>query len=179
MKNIPNYLTITRMLSIPVIVTSFYFEDSKLAHRLGGVIFILASLTDFFDGYFARKYNLISNFGKMFDPIADKVLVGCILLMLVKDGRADEIPCLLILAREFIVSGLREFLGQIQVSMPVTRLAKIKATIQMMAITMLLIGSVGSGIKQLDLIGDIFLWVAAILTLVSGYSYLKASSRYF
>ena len=83
MKNIPNYLTIARMLAIPIIVMSFYFDDSKFAHRLGGVVFIFASLTDFFDGYFARKYNVVSNFGKMFDPIADKVLVGCVLMMLV------------------------------------------------------------------------------------------------
>ena len=179
MKNIPNYLTIARMLAIPVIVMSFYFDDSKFAHRLGGVIFVLASLTDFFDGYFARKYNVVSNFGKMFDPIADKVLVGCVLMMLVKDGRANEIPCLLILAREFIVAGLREFLGQIQVSVPVTRLAKTKTAIQMVAITILILGSVGSGIDSLDRIGDIFLWVAAILTLVTGYSCLKASSEYF
>jgi len=178
-KNLPNYLTIIRMLAIPIIVMSFYFEDSKFAHRLGGIVFALASLTDFFDGYFARKYNLISSFGRMFDPIADKVLVGCVLLMLVKAGRADEIPCLLILAREFIVAGLREFLGQVRMSVPATWLAKVKTTIQMMAITMLIVGSTGSGINSLDFIGHICLWVAAVLTLVTGYSYLKASSKYF
>jgi len=178
-KNIPNYLTIIRMLAIPIIIMSFYFEDSRFAHRLGAIIFALASVTDFFDGYLARKYNLVSSFGKMFDPIADKVLVGCVLIMLVKAGRADEVPCLLILAREFIVAGLREFLVQIQVSIPVTRLAKVKTTIQMLAITMLILGSTGSGISSLDLIGHICLWLAAILTLVTGYSYLKASSKYF
>lgn len=167
------------MLAIPIIIMSFYFEDSKFAHRLGAIIFALASVTDFFDGYLARKYNLVSSFGKMFDPIADKVLVGCVLIMLVKAGRADEVPCLLILAREFIVAGLREFLVQIQVSVPVTRLAKVKTTIQMLAITMLILGSTGSGISSLDLIGHICLWTAAILTLVTGYSYLKASSKYF
>ncbi len=177
-KNIPNYLTITRLAAIPIIVMTFYFEDSKFAHRLGGIIFAFASLTDFLDGYIARKYNLISSFGKMFDPIADKVLVGCILLMLVKDGRADEVPCLLILAREFIVAGLREFLIQVKVSVPVSRIAKVKTTIQMSAITMLIIGSVGSGIESLDLIAHISLWIAAILTIISGYSYLKACSKY-
>ena len=115
----------------------------------------------------------------MFDPIADKVLVGCILLMLVKTGRADEVPCLLILAREFIVAGLREFLIQVKVSVPVSQIAKVKTTIQMTAITLLIIGSRGSGIESLDLIGHISLWIAAILTIVSGYSYLKACSKYF
>ena len=125
-KNIPNYLTMIRMIAIPIIVMSFYFDDSKFAHRLGGIVFAIASVTDFFDGFLARRYNIVSSFGKMFDPIADKVLVGCVLVMLVKDGRADEVPCLLILAREFIVAGLREFLAQVQVSVPVTWLAKTK-----------------------------------------------------
>jgi len=178
-KNIPNYLTILRMAAIPIIIMSFYFEDSKFAHRVGGIVFAIASVTDFFDGWIARKYNLVSSFGRMFDPIADKVLVGCVLIMLVKAGRADEIPCLLILAREFVVAGLREFLAQVRVSVPVTHLAKVKTTIQMIAMTMLLIGSTGSGIESLDLIGHISLWIAAILTLITGYSYLKASSKYF
>jgi CDP-diacylglycerol--glycerol-3-phosphate 3-phosphatidyltransferase len=158
---------------------TFYFDDSKFAHRVGGIVFACASLTDFFDGYLARKYNLISSFGRMFDPIADKVLVGCVLVMLVKDNRADEIPCLLILAREFVVAGFREFLAQVQVSVPVSRLAKIKTTIQMVSMTMLIVGSVGSGIVVLDLVGHISLWIAAILTVVTGYSYLQACSRYF
>lgn len=178
-KNIPNYLTILRIIAIPIIIMTFYFEDSKFAHRLSGIIFALASITDFFDGYLARKFNIVSSFGQMFDPIADKVLVGCVIVMLVKDGRADEVPCLLILAREFIVAGLREFLAQVQVSVPVTRLAKIKTAIQMIAITMLLVGSIGSGIASLDIIGHLCLWISAILTIFTGYSYLQASSKYF
>lgn len=177
-KNIPNYLTVARVIVIPVIILTFYFEDSKLAHRLGAIIFAAASITDFFDGYLARKYNLVSKFGQMLDPIADKVLVGCVLLMLVKYDRADEIPCLLILAREFTVAGLREFLAQVRVSVPASRLAKFKTAIQMSSITLLLLGSRGSGIEHLDLIAHIFLWVSAILTIVSSFSYFKASSRY-
>jgi len=178
-KNLPNYLTVARMVAIPIIVMSFYFEDSKFAHRIGGIVFFLAGLTDFFDGYIARRFNLVSTFGQMFDPIADKVLVGCVLVMLVKEGRAAEVPCLLILAREFTVAGLREFLAQVRVSVPVSRLAKVKTFIQMMAMTMLIVGESGSGIAHLDLMGQIFLWIAAILTLVTGFSYLKASSKYF
>jgi CDP-diacylglycerol--glycerol-3-phosphate 3-phosphatidyltransferase len=177
-KNIPNYLTMLRMAAIPIIIMSFYFDDSKFAHRLGAIIFALASATDFFDGFLARKYNIVSSFGTMFDPIADKVLVGCVLLMLVKFGRADEVPCLLILSREFVVAGFREFLAQVRVSVPVTWLAKVKTSIQMFAMTLLLLGSTGSGIESLDMIGHICLWIAAILTLVTGYSYLKASIKY-
>lgn len=177
-KNVPNYLTILRMVAIPIIIMSFYFDDSKFAHRLGALVFALASLTDFFDGFLARKYNLVSSFGTMFDPIADKVLVGCVLLMLVRFGRADETPCLLILSREFVVAGFREFLAQVRVSVPVTRLAKTKTFIQMLAMTMLLLGSTGSGIEYLDIIGHIFLWIAAIVTVITGYSYLKATIKY-
>lgn len=177
-RNLPNYLTVMRILAIPVIVMSFYFEDSKFAHRLGAVIFALASVTDFLDGFIARKFNLVSKFGQMLDPIADKVLVGCVIVMIVKYNKADEIPCLLILAREFTVAGLREFLAQVRVSVPVSQLAKVKTTIQMIALTLLILGSTGSGIEHLDLIGHIFLWIAAILTLVTSYSYLKACGRY-
>ncbi|NRB10110.1 MAG: CDP-diacylglycerol--glycerol-3-phosphate 3-phosphatidyltransferase [Rickettsiaceae bacterium] len=178
-KNIPNYLTVMRIIAIPIIIMTFYFDNSKFAHRLGAIIFAVASLTDFFDGYLARKFNLVSGFGQMFDQIADKVLVGCVLLMLVKNGAADEIPCMLILAREFIVAGLREFLAQVRVSVPVTRLAKFKTTVQMVAITLIILGSKGSGISWLDIVAHFFLWFAAILTLVTGFSYLKASSKYF
>ena len=178
-KNIPNYLTIIRILVIPIIVLSFYLENSKLAHQIGAVSFIFASITDFFDGYIARKFNIVSNFGELFDPIADKLLVGCVLIMLVKKGRVGEIPCLLILAREFLVAGLREFLAQIRVSVPVSRLAKVKTFVQMFALTILILGSKGSGISYLDLMGQIALWVAAALTVITGYSYFKACSDYF
>jgi cardiolipin synthase len=178
-KNLPNYLTISRIIVIPIIIMTFYLDNSKLAHRLATILFILASITDFFDGYFARKFDLVSGFGRMFDPIADKLLVGCVLIMLVKKGVAGEIPCLLILAREFLVSGLREFLALIKVSIPVSRLAKIKTFTQMFALSSLILGSKGSGIIYMDLIGQIALWIAAFLTIITGYSYLKVCGKYF
>lgn len=178
-KNIPNYLTIARIAVIPIIVMTFYLDSSKLAHRIAAILFILASITDFFDGYLARKFDLVSGFGKMFDPIADKLLVGCVIIMLVKKGAAGEIPCLLILAREFLVAGLREFLALIQVSIPVSMLAKIKTFTQMFALSVLILGSKGSGIIHMDLIGQIALWIAALLTVITGYSYLQACSKYF
>lgn len=178
-KNLPNYLTIARILVIPIIILTFYLDNSKFAHRMGALLFAIASITDFFDGYLARRFDLVSSFGKMFDPIADKLLVGCVVVMLVKKGRAGEIPCLLILAREFLVAGFREFLAQIRVSIPVSRMAAVKTFVQMLALTILILGSVGSGIKYLDLCGQIMLWIAAILTVMSGYSYLRACIKYF
>jgi CDP-diacylglycerol--glycerol-3-phosphate 3-phosphatidyltransferase len=178
-KNIPNYLTIGRIAVIPIIVMTFYLDNSKFAHRIGATLFVLASITDFFDGYIARKFNLVSSFGKMLDPIADKLLVGCVILMLVKRELADEIPCLLILAREFLVAGLREFLALIRVSVPVSRLSKVKTFMQMFALSILILGSKGSGISYFDLLGQITIWVAAILTVVTGFSYLKACKQYF
>ena len=178
-KNIPNYLTIGRIIVIPIIVMTFYLDNSKLAHRIGAILFILASITDFFDGYIARKFNLVSSFGKMLDPIADKLLVGCVILMLVKRGLAGEIPCLLILAREFLVAGLREFLALVRVSIPVSRLSKIKTFMQMLALSILILGSKGSGVGCFDLLGQIAIWIAAILTIVTGFSYFKACKQYF
>jgi cardiolipin synthase len=178
-KNIPNYLTIGRIVVIPIIIMTFYLDNSKYAHKIGASLFVLASITDFVDGYIARKFNLVSSFGKMFDPIADKLLVGCVILMLVKRGLASEIPCLLILAREFLVAGLREFLALIRVSVPVSRLAKVKTFTQMFALSILILGSKSSESDYLNLLGQITIWIAAILTLITGFSYFKACKEYF
>lgn len=177
-KYIPNILTFSRILSIPVIILTFYFEDSVLGHKLGGLLFITASVTDFFDGYLARKYDITSNFGRIFDPIADKLLVGAVLMLMVKFNRADEIPCLLILLREFTIAGLREVLSEIKVSVPVSNLAKVKTTIQMIALSILILGSKGSGVVYLDTIGRVMLWLAALLTIFTAVSYFKAAMHY-
>ena len=163
-----------RIVVIPIIVFTFYFDDIIFAHKLGAGLFALACATDFLDGYLARKFNLQSDFGTMLDPIADKLLVGSVLIMLVRFGQAQEIPCLLIMAREFLVAGLRDFLAQVKVSVPVSELAKGKTAMQMLALMLLMLGSKGSGIACMDLVGQVFLWIAAILTIVTGYSYCKA-----
>jgi len=178
-KHIPNILTITRIAVIPIIILTFYFDDIVFAHKLGAGLFVLAGVTDFLDGYLARKWNLQSNLGMMMDPIADKLLVASVLLMLVKFHRAQELPCLLILVRELTVAGLREFLAGVHVSVPVSKLAKVKTAVQMVALTILLLGSKGSSLEYLDIIGQIFLWIAATLTVVTGYSYFKASMNYW
>ncbi len=178
-KNIPNILTVTRIAVIPIIVLTFYFEDVVFAHRLGAGLFVLACVTDFLDGYLARKFNLQSSFGIMLDPIADKLLVASVLLMLVKFDRAQELPCLLILTRELTVAGLREFLAQVHVSVPVSELAKVKTAVQMVALAILILGSKGSGMEYMDIVGQVTIWIAAILTVVTGYSYFKACTKYW
>lgn len=178
-KNLPNFLTLTRIIVIPFIILSFYFDDKIMAHRLGAGLFLYASITDFFDGYLARKYNIESNFGKIMDPIADKILISCVLFMLVSFNKVHVFPCLLILSREIFVAGLREFLSSVKEILPVSNLAKIKTTLQMTSLFFLLIGSQGSGIYYIDFLGQLLLWLSAILTVITGYEYLQFSIKYF
>ena len=178
-KHLPNILTAVRIGVIPIIVLTFYFDDAVFAHQLSAFLFLIACITDFFDGYLARKFNLESNLGKMLDPIADKILIGAILIMLVKFEKANELPCILILIREFAVAGLREFLAELRVSVPVSNIAKTKTFVQMAALFILLLGSVGSGISYLNEVGQIALWIAATITVFTGWSYFHAAMRYF
>jgi CDP-diacylglycerol--glycerol-3-phosphate 3-phosphatidyltransferase len=115
----------------------------------------------------------------MLDPIADKLLIGAVLIMLVKLHKANEIPCILILMREFFIAGLREFLAEIRVSVPVSNLAKVKTFMQMTALFLLLLGSTGSKLFFVDSLGHIALWISALLTLITGYAYFRAALRYF
>ncbi len=173
---IPNLLTLGRILAVPGIVAVFYL-DAPLANWLALGLFTLASVTDFFDGWLARKMDLQTELGKLLDPIADKLLVSAALLVLVWVGHIDGlsvIAAVIILCREISVSGLREFLAGAQVSVPVTQLAKWKTTVQMFALGFLLAGPAGETILPGNMmIGTIGLWIAALLTLVTGYDYLS------
>ncbi|MBR7158630.1 MAG: CDP-diacylglycerol--glycerol-3-phosphate 3-phosphatidyltransferase [Alphaproteobacteria bacterium] len=177
MYNLPNILTISRILVIPVIVLLFFFP-SPVTTVLCGILFIAAAVTDYFDGYLARAMNQLSSFGRFLDPIADKLLVSSVLFMLAATMDIPFlgiIPALIILCREIIVSGLREYLAELQVGMPVTRLAKWKTGFQMTAIPIIIFG------KELWFFADFgsaLLWVAAILTLITGYDYLRAGMKY-
>lgn len=165
---------------IPLIVGSFYL-DGDMSNWVGFTIFTLAGITDFFDGYIARKYNLTSALGKFMDPIADKLLIAAALLMMVAFHRIagiDVIAAVIILCREFAVSGLREFLADLKVSVPVSYLAKWKTTVQIFALGFLLVGSAAPDMINALLIGTICLWVAALLTLYTGYDYLRAGLRH-
>ena len=174
--NLPNLLTLFRIAVIPGIVGLFYLE-TDLGRYLACVIFSLAAITDFLDGYFARTFSQQSVLGKFLDPIADKLLVSAVLLMMTGFGQISGtliLPAIVILCREIMVSGLREFLAEIRVGLPVSTLAKWKTLIQMLAIGFLIIGDAGPALLPTRTIGEVALWLAAVLTLVTGYDYLKA-----
>lgn len=180
-RNLPNSLTYGRIALIPLLVITFYFPGMAADWTALG-IFILAGVTDFFDGYLARTMRQQSTLGAMLDPIADKLLVGAVIVMLVYSRRIDGItviPAVIILCREFLVSGLREFLAGLKVSVPVSRLAKWKTAGQMVALGFLLAGDAGDRVMPFNHeIGIAGLWVAASLTLYTGYDYLLAGLRH-
>lgn len=176
MLNLPNILTLSRIFIIPMVVTTFFF-DSPTMRWTACALFTLAGITDFFDGYIARRAKLVSPLGRFLDPIADKLLVASVLLMLVAFHRltpSSYLPALVILLREILVSGLREFLAELRVGMPVTKLAKYKTTAQMIALGFLIVGDDGPLWIPARVIGEYGLWAAAIVTLITGYDYLKS-----
>ncbi len=175
---LPNLLTIIRVIMIPFIILSFYIDSAKISGRLGGLLFFLAGLTDFADGILARRYKLQTRFGKMLDPIADKLLIICSLAVLLHFNKAAIIPTLIIIIREIFISGLREFLGASNINLTVTSLSKTKTMVQMFAIFLLILGSNGTGISYTEEAGNFTLWAAALLTLYTGFLYYKASLKY-
>lgn len=186
MYNLPNLLTISRIVVIPVIFLSIYIHAVWWS-VLAAVLFIVAAITDYFDGYLARSRNETSAFGRLLDPIADKLLVVSALLIIVANRKVDElsyIPVGIIMCREVLVSGLREFLAEVKVGMPVTRLAKWKTGFQMTALAMILMSDVGivqiggDAIPVWGVLGEVLLWVAGVLTFMTGYDYFKKSLDY-
>ena len=188
--NLPNMLTYARILAVPLVALCFYLEgrlqSSDFARWSALVIFVIASLTDYLDGYLARAWQQTSNIGKMLDPIADKLLVATCLLLLAADtdhrgGIAGWSlwAAIIILCREILVSGLREYLAALKVSVPVTRLAKWKTAIQMIAIAVLLLGPTGDKlVPYWTQLGHVLLWIAAIVTLYTGYDYFRAGAKH-
>lgn len=177
MSNLPNALTIGRIVLVPLFVAAF-FLPVWWAPWAVFVLFCLAGITDAIDGLVARKLGAVTSFGRMLDPIADKLIVSAALLMLAADGTLHGlalIPALIILCREILVSGLREFLAEVNVSLPVTRIAKAKTAVQFVAIAALMACSASErylpGVTQIAVIG---LWCAAALTFYTGYAYLQA-----
>lgn len=173
---LPNLLTLSRIAAIPLVVGTFYMP-SPWGPWVGCALFTLAGFTDWLDGRLARLWQQQSELGRFLDPIADKLLVGAILFMLAAEHRfaaVTVLPALVILSREILVSGLREFLAGLRVSVPVSKLAKWKTAIQMVAIGILLVGDAGPDGLPVRLVGEILLWVAALLTLITGYDYLRA-----
>lgn len=175
--SLPNLLTLFRIVAIPLLVATFYF-DSPAMRWLALGLFSLAGISDFFDGWLARRWQQVSSLGRFLDPIADKLLVASVLMMLVAFRRVDEwgiLPALVILCREILVSGLREFLAEVKIGLPVTNLAKWKTAAQMVALPVLLVGSAAPAWLPAEQIGSGLLWLAALLTAITGWDYLRAS----
>ncbi|HMK71627.1 MAG TPA: CDP-diacylglycerol--glycerol-3-phosphate 3-phosphatidyltransferase [Xanthobacteraceae bacterium] len=183
---LPNVLTYSRIAAVPIVVGCMFWQSI-----LGGglwlrwaalAFFIAAAVSDFLDGYFARIWAQHSSLGRMLDPIADKLLVSSCLLMLAAEDTIHGwslFAAIVILCREILVSGLREYLAELRVSVPVTRLAKWKTTLQLVAVGFLIAGDAGDAvIPVVTKIGIMLLWLSALLTLYTGWDYLQAGLRH-
>lgn len=180
--SLPNVLTYLRILAVPAVVGCLLGIPSDTGRWLALFIYVLACLTDWLDGYLARVWHQQSTLGRMLDPIADKLLVGASLLALAADRTIGDLSlwaAVIILCREILVSGLREFLAELNVKIHVTQLAKWKTTLQMIALGVLIAGPAGDKIISHTWgVGLALLWIAAALTLLTGYDYLKAAVRH-
>ena len=176
--SLPNILTYGRICAVPALVAVLYFLTGDTARWVAFTLFLVAGVTDWLDGYLARVWEQQSTLGRMLDPIADKLLVGAVLMMLVYDGtlRGTAIfAAIIILCREILVSGLREFLAELNVKVHVSQLAKWKTALQMVALGVLLAGPAAEKLLPgITMLGLALLWIAAGLTLWTGYDYLKA-----
>ncbi len=180
--NLPNILTLGRMLAVPFVVACLFWPDTFFMRWLALGIFIVAGITDFLDGYLARAWSQQSALGRMLDPIADKLLVSAVLLMLVANHTIASYSiwaAIIILCREILVSGLREFLAELKVPLPVSRIAKWKTVLQLVALGFLIAGSAGDyTIGGITTTGLILLWFSALLTLYTGGDYLVAGLKH-
>jgi cardiolipin synthase len=190
--SLPNLLTYGRVIAVPALVLS-YFLEGYIGRWLSLAIFIAACITDFLDGYLARVWQQQSAIGRLLDPIADKLLVATSLILLASDGTISNwslIAAIIILTREIFVSGLREFLAELRVSVPVSQLAKWKTTMQMVAIGFLLLGPAGDRVLPfaggpvggiagyVTFVGLLLLWISALVTIYTGYDYFRAGLRH-
>ena len=177
---IPNYLTIGRIIIVPIFVFAFYLPGFY-GDVIPFALFVIASFTDFLDGLLARMFKEESKLGELLDPIADKIIVATALILLVMDGTIrnyEVIAAIIILTREILISGLREFLAKGKIKLPVSNLAKLKTVLQMISIGLLLSGDTGNRILNFQdynaqTIGIILLWLSAALTLFTGYDYMR------
>jgi CDP-diacylglycerol--glycerol-3-phosphate 3-phosphatidyltransferase len=179
--NIPNILTWLRIAAIPLFVAVLYFPEEWLTPHQANIaatsIFIAAAITDWFDGYLARRWNQTSAFGAFLDPVADKLMVAAALIVLVELGRTDAVVALIIIGREITISALREWMAQIGQSknVAVSFIGKVKTVTQLVAIPFLLYDGVLFGLINCRVVGRYFIWIAALLTLWSMVYYLKAA----
>ncbi|MDB5559594.1 MAG: pgsA [Enterovirga sp.] len=176
---LPNVLTYARVAAVPVVAGLLFWPEDFWSRWIALAVYVAAAITDYFDGYFARAYAQQSVLGRMLDPIADKLLVAACLLMLTNDHTVQGVhlwAAIVILCREVLVSGLREYLAELKVGMPVSRVAKWKTTFQLVAIGFLIAGPAGEAVLPGTVtIGLTLLWLAAALTIYTGWDYLKTS----
>ncbi len=187
MLTLPNILTLSRIFAVPILVFLLW-KPTPVDYLVTFVLYCIVGVTDYFDGYLARAQDKISRLGQFLDPIADKIMVAAVIVMLIASRRADDappilqnfavIPALIILLREIIVSGLREFLGPLNVSVPVSALAKWKTTLQLVSLGALILGGAFPQTWWVHATGLATLWLAAGLTLITGYDYLRVGLRH-
>ena len=187
MLTLPNLLTLSRIFAVPILVFLLW-RPIPIDYAITFVLYCIVGLTDYFDGYVARAKGQISRLGQFLDPIADKIMIAAVLMMLISSRKENPIPeiaglhiiaALVILLREIIVSGLREYLASLQISMPVSQLAKWKTTFQIIALGALILGGAVPLMPWVHSVGLVCLWVAATLTLITGWDYLRTGMRHF
>jgi cardiolipin synthase (CMP-forming) len=195
MWSLPNLLTLSRIVTVPVLVALLWWPRWELGYGLAFAVYCLMGITDYFDGYLARAQGTVSKLGQFLDPIADKIMIAAVILVLAAQGvlrgpyvgDMHVIAGLIILIREIAVSGLREFLGSLRISVPVSRLAKWKTTFQMVSLGALILGgalpgwtvTVGTLVANIPhTIGLFTLWAAAALTLITGWDYLRVGLKH-
>ncbi len=186
MLSLPNLLTLSQILAVPILVFLLW-RPLPVDYAITFVLYCIVGITDYLDGYLARAWGSISRLGQFLDPIADKIMVAAVIVMLISSRRENPIPeitglhlipALVILLREIIVSGLREYLAGLQVSIPVSALAKWKTTLQLVALGALILGGAVPQQAWVHLVGLICLWAAAALTLVTGYDYMRVGLKH-
>jgi cardiolipin synthase (CMP-forming) len=185
MMSLPNLLTLSRIVTVPLLIALLWFPGWELGYALGFALYCLMGITDYFDGYLARAQGQVSKLGVFLDPIADKIMVAAVIMMLV--GTRHEaasiqglslIPAIVILLREIAVSGLREFLAGLRVSIPVSKLAKWKTTLQIVALGALILAGALPAQTWIHIVGIAALWAAAALTLITGWDYLRVGLKH-
>ena len=187
MLTLPNLLTLSRIFAVPILVFLLW-RPAPLDYAITFILYCVVGMTDYFDGYLARAQGQISRLGQFLDPIADKIMVVAVLIMLISSRKENPVPeiaglhiiaALIILLREIFVSGLREYLATLQVSVPVSQLAKWKTAFQMVALGALILGGALPHMPWVHTVGLTSLWAAAILTLITGWDYLRIGLKHF
>lgn len=188
MLTLPNLLTLSRIFAVPFLVFLLWYPDWRLGYALAFVLYCLVGITDYLDGYLARAQGTVSKLGIFLDPIADKIMVGAVIVMLISTEGGPEghaivsgwhvAAALVILLREIAVSGLREFLAQLSVSVPVSKLAKWKTTFQMVALGALILAGAAPDQPWVHQLGLVSLWAAAVLTAITGWDYLRVGLKH-